>query len=146
MIHVRRVIREALAAALVAANTAAGSRVFDHPWNERTVLPALVLEDLGEQQDAVSLGTGAARALERRYLLQVSGEITTATNWARQRDDLMADVEAAVAGAAITGVKAIVPAGYTADEDKQGARPIAVGRQRFEVTYFTPMNNPAATL
>lgn len=142
--HRRRVIREAVVAGLVAAGTGAAGRVYDHPWNERTALPAIVVEDIGETQEAASFGVGAARAVERRLLLQVTGELSTGTGWAAKRDDLMADIEAAVAGLVLPGVKAIVPAGYAADEDKQGARPIVMGRQRFEITYFTPMNNPAA--
>lgn len=146
MIHRRRLIRADVCAALVAANTAAGSRVHDHPWNERTTFPALVVEDIGEQQQVTTMGIGAARLVERELLLQVSAELQPADDWARARDDLMADIEAAVAGVVISGVKAIEPAGYSADEAAFGARPIVVGRQRFSITYITPMNNPAAVL
>ncbi len=144
--HRRAQIREALVRLLVAANTTARHRVHDHPWNERTEFPALVVEDLGENQVAPTFGQGAARALERTYLLQISAELQQNDNWARDRDELMAEVEAAMAEAALPGVKNIVPAGYSADETPQGGRPVLAGRQRYEVTYVTPMNNPAAVL
>ncbi len=144
--HHRTVIRRAAVRALVAARTAAGGRVFDHPWNEREQLPALVVEDLGEMQEATTLGIGGARVVERRLMLQVSGEIEALDDWAGERDDLMAQVESAMAGLQVPGLKAIVPAGYAADEATRGATPLVVGRQRFEVSYVTPMNNPAAVL
>jgi hypothetical protein len=145
--HRRALIREALVRALVDADTRADQRVYDHPWNERTQLPALVVEDLGESQAAVTFGgLGAARAIEREYLLQVSAELQPLDDWASARDELMAQVEAAVANAALPGVKAVVPAGYDAAEATQGARPIVVGRQRFAVSYMTPANNPEALL
>ena len=145
--HRRALIREAMVRALVAADTRAAQRVHDHPWNERTALPALVVEDLGESQAAVTFGgLGAARAIEREYLVQVSAELQPLDDWARDRDELMAQVETAIANAALPGVKAVVPSGYEAVEATQGARPIVVGRQRFAVTYVTPANNPEALL
>ena len=146
VVHQRRLIREALVRVLIDAGTQAAARVFDHPWNEREDLPALVVEDLGEAQQATTQGIGAARAVERVYMVEVGVEVEAIDDWAGARDDLLAEVEAAVAGASIPGVKAIVPAGYDAQGATTGARPVVTGKQRFEVTYITPMNNPGATL
>jgi len=145
-LHRRRVIRQAVVQGLIDAATAAGSRVFDHAWNVRDTLPAIVVEDLSEDQQTPTFGAGAARHLERRLLLQVSAELDSLGNPAADRDDLLAEIEVAVAGLQLPGVQAIVPAGYDSDEAMNGGRPLVVGRQRFEVTYLTPMNNPAVAL
>jgi hypothetical protein len=145
-LHHRTVIRRAAVRALIDANTCAGDRVFDHPWNERDTLPAITLEDLGEFQEAPDYGFERARTIQRRLTLQVSGEVEALDDWAAVRDDLMAQIEAAMAGLQVVGVKQVVPVGYSPDGPNNGARPTLVGRQRFEVTYLTPMNNPAAVL
>ena len=51
----------------------------------------------------------------------------------------------ATAGA-VAGVKAITPAGYLPGQYSEGERPICVGRQRFEILYYTPQGAPATTL
>ena len=145
-LHHRSVIRKAAVKALIDARTLADGRVYDHPWNERTVLPAIVVEDMGEGQEATTFGNGAARAIERSFTLQISGELQPLDDMPETRDDLMAQIEVAMAGLQLPGVKAAVPIGYQADEATAGGRPVVVGRQRFQVTYITPMNNPAAVL
>lgn len=146
MKHQRSVIRQAIVRALVQARTRADGRVSDNPWNERTALPALVVEDLGEQQDVIGFGAGPGVAVERQFLLQVRAELAPLDDPAAARDELIGEVEATLAGAAIAGVKAIVPAGYQADGAEQGGTQVVVGLQRFQVTYITPMNNPAAAM
>lgn len=146
MIHQRNVIREAAVAALISANTAAGSRVHDHPSDPRTAFPALSVFDGGELQRATTMPGGANRTIERLFSLEISAEVVQVSNYARARSELLAEVEAALAVLSIPGVKSIVPAGYSPDQTFDGERPIAVGRQRFDISYFTPQGNPAASL
>jgi hypothetical protein len=146
--HQRHVIREALVALLAAGGTAAGSRVYDHPYDPRTVFPSLSVTDVGEQQQAESLPADSGRPVERVYTIEVAAEVQQTANYARTRDQLLADVEAIFASAAltITALKAVTPAGYAPLMDMTGDRPIAIGRQRFDVLYFTPQGNPSTSL
>lgn len=144
MIHQRHVIREALVALLAAGNTAAGGRVYDTPTDARMVFPALVVEDLGESQRAKTMPGGPLRPVERLMALEVTVEVQQVAAYARARDQIMADVESILAAASIAGVKSIVPTGYMPDRDGGGERPIAIGRQRFEVMYMTTQGNPAS--
>ena len=146
MIHARTAIRQALAAALAAGGTAAGARVFDTPSDVRTAFPALVVEDLGETQAATTLPGGPGRVIERGLRLLVTAELQQTTGYAAARDALIADVEAIAVTATLPGIKSIVPAGYQADLSNSGERPIAVGRQSFEVNYYTTQGDPSSTL
>lgn len=146
MIHQRRVFREAICTLLASAGTAAGARVFDHPYDPRTAFPCLVVEDLAERQGSTSMPAGPGRPIERRYQFSVSAEVQQIANYARARDDLLAEVEAAIGSAAIVGIKAITPAGYDVAESNDGQRPIRVGIQRFEALYYTAQGDPSTPL
>lgn len=143
MTHVRRTIHEAVVTALAAAGTAAGARVYDHPTDPRTTLPALVVTDVAESQEAMTLPAGVNRTIERRYTLEVAAEVQQVSGYVAARDDLLADVEAAMAALSVAGVKSVVPAGFNADQAFEGERPISIGRQRFTVLFYTPQGNPA---
>lgn len=144
MNHQRHVIREAIVALLTAGGTAAGARVYDTPTDPRVAFPALVVEDLGEDQRANTMPGGPARPIERRMVIEVTAEVQQISAYARTRDQLLADVESLLAAAVIPGVKSIVPTGYVPDRDGSGERPIAIGRQRFEVMYMTTQGNPSS--
>lgn len=144
MNHQRHIIREAVVALLAAGGTAAGSRVYDTPTDARTTFPALVVEDLGEQQSANTMPGGPGRPIERKLAIEVTAELQQVANVARARDQLMADVEALLAAASIPGVKWIVPTGYVPESGVAGERPIVIGRQRFEVMYVTTQGDPSA--
>lgn len=146
MNHQRHVIREAIVATLAAGGTAAGARVYDHPYDPRATFPALCIADITEQQQPLSMPAGALRPIERVLVLEITAEVQQTSNYARQRDQLLADVETLLATATIAGVKSITPSGYAPMSDASVERPIAIGRQRFEILYFTPQGNPAATL
>lgn len=146
MNHARTAIREALVAALAAGGTSAGARVYDHPADVRTAWPALVVEDLGEQHQALTLPGGADRRIERRYEIEVTAELQQTTGYASARDELLADVEAIAVAATLPGIKHIVPTSYLPDMTNVGERPIVIGRQRFEVVYITTQGDPANTL
>jgi hypothetical protein len=147
MNHQRHVVREAIVALLAAAGTAASTRVYDTPVDPRTEFPALTVEDDGEDQQVTSTfgGNAAARNIERTLRIIVSAEVQQNATYARTRDQLLADVEAALAASAIAGVKVITPTGYRPEITVAGERPIAVGRQSFDVTYITRQGNPAVT-
>lgn len=147
MAHHRRIIREAIVAALKAAGTAAGQRVHDSPADPRSTFPALVVTDDGERQGTqVMLATRAARPFERRYRVEVAAEVVQVADYARQRDDLMAEVEACMAAAALPGVKDLSPTSYSTLASDNAERPIRVGVQTFEITYYTTQGDPSAAL
>jgi len=146
MNHARHAIREALVAALAAGGTSAGARVYDHPSDVRTAWPALVVEDMGERQDAPTLPGGAGRSIHRSYELEVTAELQQVSGYARARDQLLADVERIAVGATLPGAKYIVPTNYMPDMSNAGERPIVIGRQRFEVVYVTTQGDPSTTI
>lgn len=146
MIHARTAIRQALVAALAAGGTAAGSRAHDTPSDTRTTFPALTVEDVGELQAATTLPGGPGRIVERRLRLQVTSELQQTAGYAAARDSLVADVEVIAVNAVLPGAKSITPIGYQPDLSNIGERPIAVGRQLFEVIYLTTQGDPSTTL
>jgi len=146
MNHSRHVIREALIAALAAGNTAAGSRVYDHPSDVRTAWPALTVEDVAERQEATTLPGGPARTIIRSYEIEISAELQQVAGYARARDQLLADVERIAASAVLPGARSIAPTHYMSDLSSAGERPIMIGRQRFEIQYATTQGNPASTI
>ena len=146
MAHARKLIRQAVVAVLAGGATAAGARVYDHPNDPRRTFPALVVEDGGEQQAAITMPAGPGRTLQRLYAFVVSAEVQQVSGYAEARDDLLAEVEALLSAAGIAGVKSITPTLYQPDMDHTGERPIVVGRQRFEALYFTAQGAPGTTL
>jgi hypothetical protein len=153
--HVRRTIREAVVQLLRDAGTAAGSRVYDHPVDDRKEFPALVVEDLGanfsdgnvtEAQSDMDIDGAKNRA----YRFCVIAEVKQVAGSARARDDLIAAVETAIAAAVaagdITGVKSIEPIAYTAADSNAGDQPIRRGLQVFEAHYITPAGDPTTTI
>lgn len=152
MSHYRRTIREAVVAALAAAGTAAGANVFDHPFNLRKTFPALVVEDVGANfSDGNVTEVQGLQDLhgnvERRYRFAVIAEVAQAADSAGARDDLVGEVEAAVAAMAVPGVIGpIRPLAYSAGDSNEGDRPIRRGMQVFEATYITPYGDPSTPL
>ena len=144
--HQRSVIREALVARLIAGGTLAGNRVHDNPTKPRTAFPAISVADVGEDQTAVS-GRGANRAIQRKLVLEVSCEVKQTGDYARDRDWLGGEVEAlfATAVGVLPGISLVLPLGWGADAYTEAEQPIAVGRQRFQITYLTTQGDPTAT-
>lgn len=152
MTHARRTIREAVVGTLIAASTAAGARVYDHPYSPRKTFPALVVEDVGanfsdgnvtESQTQLDV---AGIHFERRYRFAVIAEIQQSDQAARERDDLTAEVEIAVAAASIAGVQSINPIAYQAADSNEGDKPIRRGLQVFEAIYITAAGDPATPI
>lgn len=144
--HKRDDIRVAVVALLAAAGTTAGARVHDHPYDPRTTFPCLVVSDGPEQQRAESMPFDEGRVIERSFQLMVTAEVQQSAGYAAARGRLLAEVEAVLAAARIPGVKSITPGAYVPDMDVLGAKPIALGHQRFDVLYFTPQGDPSTTL
>lgn len=144
MIHARATIRAAVVARLSGA-TSAGLRVYDHPTDPRRTFPALVVEDVGEQQSMPTMPGGAQRIVERQLMLDVTAELQQVTAYARERDELVADVESLMLSTPIAGVRNVELMGYTPDT-LPGERPIAIGRQRFSLTYLTTAGNPSVAI
>jgi hypothetical protein len=148
-------IREAVVAVLRAANTAAGLRVFDHPYNARTTFPALVVEDAGadlsdgnitEAQIQLSIGGD----LERRFRFVTVAEVKQGEGSARERDELLTAVEAALVNAfnlgQLPGVRDLQPLAYQAANNNLGEQPIRRGLQVWQATYFTARGDAATPL
>ncbi len=146
MSHHRAAIREAVVALLIATATAAQGRVFDTPTDPRTEFPALTVEDLGERQEMATYKRGGTGSVRRSLMLEVTAEVQQNQSYARQRDALLGQVEAAMAVVSLPGVSMIVPAGYSTEIITGAQRPIAIGRQRFELTYITTQVAPGAAL
>lgn len=144
MIHARATIRAAVVARLSGA-TSAGLRVYDHPTDPRRTFPALVVEDVGEQQSMPTMPGGAQRIVERQLMLDVTAELQQVTAYARERDELVADVESLLLSTPIPGVRNVELMGYTPDT-LPGERPLAIGRQRFSLTYMTTAANPSVAI
>ena len=146
MSHARTAIRQALVSALAAGGTSASTRVYDTPSDVRVTFPALTVEDIGESQAATTFPGGTARTIERQLRLLVTAELQQTTGYAAARDTLLASVEAIAVTATLPGVKSITPVGYQPDLSNSGDRPIVVGRQSFEVLYYTSQGSPSSTL
>lgn len=145
-VHQRHLIREAVVELLKAGVPDVVGRVYDTPTDPRSTFPALVVEDVGESQ-AVSVVFGMPqRPVERTLSLIVTAELHQVGSYARARDQLMAQVETLLANNGIAGLKDCVPAGYQPDTTGDGAQPIAIGRQRFDITYITPQGSPAVLM
>jgi hypothetical protein len=145
--HQRRVIREAIAADLVAASLVAAGCVHDNPSSPRTKFPALVIEDDIERQSVLTRPAGPGRVIERRYSFSITVEVQQAgTGYAATRDDLCGAVEARMAALAIVGVKSIVPTGWQATNSMSHEFPITVGQQSFEALYYTAQGAPSTPL
>lgn len=146
MNHMRHLIREAVVQALLAGGTDAGDQVFDEPYDVRTAPKALTVWDITEPQAPQTRPGGPGCVIERQLLLEVRAEVQATGAAGRARDQLLAQAEAILAAAAIPGIKSIVPAGYAPQDDHDGERAIKVGRQRFQILYYTAQGNPAAAL
>lgn len=147
--HARRAIREGIGALLRAGGTHAGTRVYVNPFDPRAAFPALMVEDQSEDQAAPNLPGGERRRIERRLQLDVVAEVRQSSQYARERDDLLAQVEALLSAATsvqVPGAKSITPAGCVFDLDVRAETPVCIGRQRYSILYYTTAGAPDVTL
>lgn len=152
MNHQRKLIRKAIVALLVGADTLA-REVRDSAYKPRLKFPALLVLSVGEDQQVLSeqgLGAFSDRAIHRVMHLDVIAEVQQNTDAEDVRDDLLGQVEVLLANAAeagsIPGIKDIQPVAMRAEHSGEGEKPIEVGRQRFQITYLTPQADPASAV
>jgi hypothetical protein len=134
--HARGVIRQAVIDRLIAQVPQVGGRVHNHPVDARTVFPALSVEDAGEQQQRSTVTAGANSIIERQLLIDVVVELKGPGDIVAVRDELLAAVENALLAEPITKVRDIQPRAYQ-PESSAAEQTLAVGRQRFAITYLT---------
>jgi hypothetical protein len=148
VIHHRAAIREAVVSALIAAGTAAGSRVDEDPYDliEAADCPHLSVEDESESQTPMTIHAAAASPLQRSYRFIVTASIVQNATAQRARDGMLADVEACLASVALPGVRSIQPLAYTPASRNEGEQRIRIGHQLFEVTYVTTQGDPSTAL
>lgn len=144
MNHHRAVIREAVVAALAAANTLAGARVDEEPYDADEEFPSLAVEDESETQERLSVDS--TLALQRSYRFIVTAQVCQNTLASRARDQLLAEVEACLATATLPGVLSIRPLSYQPASRNEGERRIRIGHQLFEAVYMTSQADPSTSL
>lgn len=145
MPHVRATIRNAVVAALIAANTAAGTRVYAHRVDplDAAKLPALTVEAMDEDIQIEVQGRPAI-VVQRNLRLRVTACVKTTPD---DLDNLLAQVETCMANSqSIGGAKIIEIGSLRGDVSGDLQRPLYQGSQAFLVTYYTSQANPGAAL
>lgn len=147
--HPRQQIREAVKAALVAASTAAGSRVYESrgiPWGMGE-LPAISVYSLNEQVDEGSRTT-APRELDRTVNVAVDLVVSVPAQGAVDDvlDALALQVENAMhADRTLGGVASdLMLISTEMGTVEGGQRPIAAAQLVYAVQYFTLAPEPSA--
>lgn len=146
MPHIRTTIREGIAAALAAAGTAAGSRVFNERVQavDAAEYPFIELSQVSESQAVASFGGGIGSAhIERELRINVHYTQKSASGYYAAGDTAMALIESALATAVIAGVKRIEPGSSLFDLETDGDKPLYTITQEFTVFYITPQSDPA---
>jgi hypothetical protein len=144
MPHVRTSIRNAVVAALQAANTAAGSRVYPHRLDPlpHTKLPALSVSTHNEDVDIDVMGA-PAQVMARKLRLQIAAVNTSADAC----DDLIAQVEQCIAAnQGAGGCRYIRPIAVRGDESGDQHQPLHESQMSFEALYYTSQANPGTAL
>jgi hypothetical protein len=140
MAHQRQLIREAVKTLLVAAATAAGSRVYESRTValKQTELPAIAVYTLQEEVDPGSANS-APRELKRTLELAVEGAVKGTANVDDALDALAAQVECAMARDETFGGKAgdSFLSATEIDLADDGRQPIGLVRLVYSVTYRT---------
>lgn len=136
--HQRKVIRDAVAAALVAAGTSAGTRVFKTqvvPWH-REQLPLIGIAALSEE---VELEKAAPRELRRKLDLAVVGVVEATDAVDDALDALGLEIERAMHAdqwfGGVCGNSQL--AGVEISIDPDGKRPVGFIKLTYEITYFS---------
>lgn len=140
MAHQRQLIREAAAAALVAANTAAGSRVYETRQipHRKLELPAIAVYTLQESVDADSAST-APRWLIRQVQLLIEAIVKPGANVDDTLDAICLEIERAMhADETLGGTcwKSILSS-TELDYFEEGDKEIGLAKLIYSVTYET---------
>lgn len=149
MAHTRATLRTALIAALVAAGTGAGARVYA----ERTEaiaadeFPCIVVKIVSEQQARGSMAGGgpAGARLMRTATLNVHYTQKQEAGYTDAADEAARLIEVALALAPQTtaALKDIEPTGTLFDEETEGEHQLYTLTQTFSLTYITSQGDPA---
>lgn len=147
MAHVRRQIREALAA-LVTGLATTGSRVYQsrvYPLGDSN-LPCLLVNT--DDESIETLTTGATPMQERRLTVQVRAVAKESSSLDDTLDQIMAEVEAALGAAGVlsTLAKSITLSGLRVEMDDALEKPVGVASMEYQISYYTASNAPQTAL
>lgn len=152
--HVREQITVAALAALTGLTTT-GSRVFrDRDTTERPLqaneVPGLVIEDDGDPSERISVTPqlGADQVLERRMRLSVTAHVKKATGYSAEMNQILKEVEIAMAGASLLGGKADAQLAQVDERETAEGGDLPTVRQSFifDVEYYTAAGAPDVAL
>jgi hypothetical protein len=140
MAHQRRIIREAVKAALVAAGTSAGSRVFETrmvPWS-RVELPAIAVYSSDETTDPDSQQT-APRELKRTLQLAIECMVEGVVDLDDAMDAMAVQIERAMHRDPTFGGACgdSLLTSCELDLAEVGAKELGMLRMVYTVTYYT---------
>ena len=147
--HVRQQILAAAKTALTSLATT-GANVFEDRDTEENPLqsgelPGLVIEDDGDPAEIASLGRG--RLLERRMRLRVTAHVKSATTPGATLNQILKEVEVALAAADLAGAKYCTLGEVAARETSEAAETKTMRRDFvFEVLYYTAHDVPDVAL
>lgn len=150
MAHARTAIRSAIVAALVAANTLAGARVYTEARDThfaQSETPQIRVMVESESQQGTSMGGGrSTRAIERTASVKVTYVCMQSAGYIDATDDALSLIETAMANLSGAGIKDISPAGVSFAVDDSGETTVYSAEQSFDVFYITTQGTPATTL
>ena len=142
-------VREQITAAVVTAVTGlatTGANVFrdrdtDAKPLQEAELPGLTVQDDGDPAEIVSRGT--SRVLERTMRVTISAHVKSVSGYSSQLNQILKELEVAIAGASLGGAKFGTLASVEAREVSEGAENPSV-RQAFvfEFPYYTAWGVP----
>lgn len=145
--HLQQQLLSAYQATLVAASTAAGSRVYLDRMDEipQANLPALHIEGQGETIDSMSVDWALLQ--DRTYTFTIAAAVGTQTAPAAAARDLAKQVEQALFASQATSTasgkaKMLRLEGSNEDKDPSGATALFTVRQTWAVQYVTQSGAP----
>lgn len=147
--HLRTTIRHGIVAALVAAGTDAGSRVFSERVQavDTTEYPCIEISLVREQQERIGFGNGRSDSVVSHTLELAVHYVQKATSgYYDLGDAALVSITNALTNAEIAGIKDIEEAGTLFDLEVEGERPLYTITQTYSITYITTQGNPATAL
>lgn len=147
MAHARTTLRADIVAALIAAATPAGSRVYTEERVAKLTeaeLPAIRVLVQSEAQERTGKGSNRRDSLiERNATVLVTYETAQTAGFITAADGALALIEIAMATLTSAVIKDIKPQQVLFDIDDSGALPLYSAAQQFEVFYITTQADPA---
>lgn len=147
-------VREQIAVAFIAAITGlatTGARVYRdrdteaEPLDPNTELPALVVEDDGDPAEIITLGN--SRILERQMRVTVTAHVKALSGASTQLNQILKELEIALALAPLGGAKYSVIASVAQRESSAaGDQPAKRQSFGFDLLYYTQHDVPDVAL